>query len=371
MSNRKIRILHVILFVDIGGLEKLVFEMGSFFINQGYEVEVLCLRSINSEYINNINEKIPVYLMRKSGRLDFSYHYRVAKFIRDKSFDVIHAHSGCFWDASLFKLFSGVKRYIYTAHGLPLENGIKAQCENLIAGILADRIVAVSTEIEEVLRKSLFLSRSKISTIINGINTDLFVPLHGDTEKQRLFKKYQLPSGHFLIGSVGRLAPEKNYAMLLYAFSELIKKIEKTVSLLLVGDGPMKNELQRLAIKLSIEKNVIFMGIQHNVHEILPLFDVFVLPSFTEGTSISLLEAQSCGVPAVVTDVGGNGFVIIHGENGLLCSVDDIDAMAKHIEEILTDNQFATYCALTARKRVKKLFSLKAMAHKYEQFYRG
>lgn len=371
MVKGKLRILHVTLYVDIGGLEKIIFEMGNFFVEQGHEIEVLCLREINHDYLKNLDgEKIPIHLIRKKNRFDLLYHYKVANFIRKRKFDVVHAHSGCFWDAAVFSLFAGVNKYIFTAHGLPIKNGIKSRLEDIIAGFRADHIIAVSAEIEQTMKQSLFLCNKKIITIINGINTDVYSAIKVENEKERLLQKYQLPLNHLRVGTVGRFAPEKNYQMLLKAFSHLLGNSNKKIALLMVGSGRMEKELKKLAIDLGIEKEVYFMGVQHKIHEILPLLDVFVLSSLTEGTSISLLEAQSCCVPAVVTDVGGNGFVIEDGKSGLLCRVDDVHAMVDCLNKFLENREFAFQCGRNGRKRIKNIFSLNVMASKYEQLYR-
>ncbi|PHR27529.1 MAG: hypothetical protein COA36_08845 [Desulfotalea sp.] len=371
MTNEKLRILHVTLVIDIGGLEKIIFELGKVFVEQGVEVEVLCLRGINADYLANINNpSIPVFMMRKKGRFDIGYHYRVARFLKRKSFDVIHAHSGCFWDSALFYLFSGVKKFIYTAHGLPIVNGLKVRAEDIISGFIVDTVVAVSTEIELVMRKCLIFNDRKITTILNGVDTSVFVPLK-DKEKQNLLKKYKLPQNNYRIGSIGRLAPEKNYQMLLRSFALLIGECDENIDLLLVGSGCMEKSLQRLAGDLGIEENVFFLGVQHKIYEILPLFNVFVLSSYTEGTSISLLEAQSCGVPAVVTDVGGNGFVVKDGKNGMICQVDDVFAMSACLKVLLENPELCIEYGENARLRVEEDFSLKKMATKYAQLYVG
>jgi len=369
--KKKLRILHVTLYVDIGGLEKLIFELGKYFVELGAEVEVLCLRDINLDYLANLESKqIPVHLLRKKSRLDVGYHYRVARFIKEKSFDVLHAHSGCFWDAALFSLLSGGKKFVYTAHGLPIEQGLKARAEDILAGFVVDDIVAVSDEIEQVIRECLIFNGKKISTIKNGIDTEVFLPLEG-VEKQKLLKKYKLPEKNYRIGSVGRLASEKNYQMLLHAFAHLTGNCDKKIDLLLVGSGRMEKDLQRLVADLGIEDKVYFLGVQHKIYEILPLFDVFVLSSFTEGTSISLLEAQSCGVPAVVTDVGGNSFVVENGKSGMLCQVNDVLAMSACLKKFLEEPDFSAQCGKNARKRIEEVFSFKTMADKYAQLYLG
>jgi glycosyltransferase involved in cell wall biosynthesis len=214
------------------------------------------------------------------------------------------------------------------------------------------------------------LSKGKMVPILNGIDTDRFRPFADVAERQRMLARYNLPEGSFLIGTVGRFDPVKNYPMLLRAFARLPRGIREP-HLVFVGDGPCRRELEKMAEEMGIAGRVTFLGRQYRVHEILPLLDVFVLSSITEGTSVALLEAQACGVPAVVTDVGGNGFIVSHGENGFLCEVNDDSAMADDLERLRGDCGLALSMGLRARARVIDLFGLESMVRRHERIYQA
>jgi glycosyltransferase involved in cell wall biosynthesis len=183
-------------------------------------------------------------------------------------------------------------------------------------------------------------------------------------------KRYGLPADAFTVGSVGRLEPEKNYSMLLRAFALLAAGSSRPACLVLVGEGSRRAELEAQAAELGIADRVRFLGMQYRVSEILPLLDVFVLTSLTEGTSISLLEAQASGVPAVVTDVGGNGFIVRDGENGFLCAVNDDTAMAEMMCRLRDEPALARRMAEAARRRVRDGLDLGSMVRGYEHLYR-
>jgi glycosyltransferase involved in cell wall biosynthesis len=184
-----------------------------------------------------------------------------------------------------------------------------------------------------------------------------------------LVVKYGLNPGFFWIGSVGRLESEKNYSVLLRAVAYTNRWPGRKIRLALVGDGSQMQMLQGLAATLGIEQDVAFLGKQLSVHEILPLFDVFVLSSLTEGTSISLLEAQACGVPAVVTDVGGNGFIVRHGVNGFLCPVNDVEAMASALCRLRDEPDTWRAMTIAARQRVEAGLNLDSMVGQYQELY--
>jgi len=370
MSIKLLRVLQITLTLEIGGLETLVIELSKQLIKRGIEIEVVCLSNVDTDYVTGLKEyKIPIHVFKKKYRWDFGFFLQVARFIREKQFDIVHAHSGCFLCGALFSRLAGVKKYIYTAHGMPIQTGLKARTEDIFASLMTDCVVSVSFELEVFLKKWLIFNCCSFETIINGVDTNKFKRITDFSEKRRLLKKYELPVDQFLVGSVGRLEPVKNYGMLLQAFAKLMAEFGNNIHLLLIGEGVQKKELIRLAEELKVSQNVHFLGMQYNVHELLPLLDVFVLSSLTEGTSISLLESQACGVPAVVTDVGGNGFVVSSGENGYLCPLNDHEAMAENILKIIRDDDCSSLLKKNARKKAESLFSVYSMVEKYEKLY--
>ena len=136
-----------------------------------------------------------------------------------------------------------------------------------------------------------------------------------------------------------------------------------------MGEHDQQDHLLYLVKKLKLSKYIRFLGVQYNIHEILPLFRFFVLSSFTEGTSISLLEAQACGIPVVVTDVGGNKNVVKNGINGYLCPSDDDEKMAEYMRRLIEDQELCRKMGHHGRDRVVRNYSVQVMAEKYLQIY--
>ena len=335
-----------------------------------FDAEILCLNGYDPQFIQPVAAaKIPVHLIKKRYRFDFSFFFRVARLIKDKQVDVIHAHSGCYFYAALFTLLAGVKTFIYTAHGLPVLVRLQDRVEDNLATLLADTIVPVSEEIKETLLRWMPLSRRKLRLILNGVDTERFRPQPELRHHSEMIAKYGLNPEYFWVGSVGRLEPEKNYPMLLRSIASTNHRPGRQIKLALVGDGGQMRALQELAVTLGIERQVLFLGKQLYVHEILPLFDVFALSSLTEGTSISLLEAQACGLPAVVTDVGGNGFIVRHGANGFLCPINDAEAMASTLCRLRDEPDTWRAMATAARQRVATELNLDSMVGQYQKLY--
>jgi len=369
MDNRK-KIMHVLLALGAGGLESVVMNLCSKIDSKLFESHVLCLHDCDNKYIDKLLEKnVHVEVIKKKHKFDIFFFVRVAQYIRSCQIDIIHAHSGCFFYAAIFYLFSGAKKLIYTAHGLPILNRFQDVVEDNISYILCNKFIAVSEEISKCFTDRLFGSDKKISLITNGIDTDLFRPFNIDRNYK---KRCELCFGldEFIVGSVGRLALEKNYPMLLRSFAVFHDKKPSILKrLVFIGDGPERNALEGLSQELGISGMVTFLGNCYDVQKILPIFNVFVLSSITEGTSISLLESQACGIPAVVTNVGGNGFVIRQEENGFLCAPDDVATMAVVLCRLCDEPETAKHMAQAARRRVLDGLDINSMVEQYQYLY--
>lgn len=366
----KQRVMHVTLSLDIGGLETVIKELCRRLDSDLFTSEVLCLRGYDEDNIKQLTEAgIPVHLLRKRHKLDLGFFWRVAKLLRRQKIDILHAHSGCFFYAAVFVCLAAVRKFVYTAHGLPVLNRLQDRIEDNLAGIFCSAIVPVSQEIKAVMERRMPLVKSKMVPILNGIDTERFRPFADASERRKMLDRYNLPEDAFLVGSVGRLDPVKNYSMLLRTFAALLVERGKQLRLIMVGDGPCRAELEKLASELGIAESVTFLGRQYRVFEILPLLDVFVLSSFTEGTSVALLEAQACGVPAVVTNVGGNGDIIEEGINGFLCEVNADADMIAGLQHLQQDSRLQDQMAEAAREVVLQRFGLSAMVQNYEKLF--
>jgi glycosyltransferase involved in cell wall biosynthesis len=172
----------------------------------------------------------------------------------------------------------------------------------------------------------------------------------------------------FVVGHIGRIAKEKDQLTLIRAFLRVIKEIEK-VKLVIVGDGPRKHHLMDTVSKLHLEDKVIFTGSRSDIPVLLSIFDLFVLSSITEGTSLTLLEAMTAKVPIIATDVGGNSNVISNGFNGFLVPSQDPKALAEKIVYLIRNKNIRLSVIDNGEKVIKDRFSIEKMLGKYKEVY--
>lgn len=169
---------------------------------------------------------------------------------------------------------------------------------------------------------------------------------------------------------VGRLHKNKGLDTLLHAFQQLRRQhADRNIDLQLVGDGPLREKLVELAAQLEISPWVEFEGESDRVRAELQKADIFVLPSRAEGLSNALLEAMSCGLPVVVSDIPGNRDVIEDSENGLRFTVDDAGALAEKLSVLLEQQQLRRRLGLAAFRTVDREYSLDRVAERYASLY--
>ncbi|MDD2671887.1 MAG: glycosyltransferase [Syntrophales bacterium] len=362
------RILHVTHSLNIGGLERVVVDLAKEFGNRGHEVHICCLSDKEPLAAEAERAGAFVFSLNKEPGPAFGLPLRIAGEIRKRQVDVIHTHNaaGLIYGVTA-ALVSGARCIVHTEHGKEPESSqskVRASAEKFLIG-KTTRIVTVSEQLRKDLILEYDLPAGRIKVILNGINAERFRRPEC-REKTRL--SMGIENGGVLIGHIARLVPLKNQKFLITIFGEL-KKIHPEVRLAIAGGGPLMNELRSFAEKERLSGDVLFLGERRDIPEILSALDLFILPSLTEGISITLLEAMAAGVPVVASRVGGNEEIIEHGRSGILISPDEPRAWIEHIGMLLRNESERIRLAEAAGGTVRKRFSTSAMAEEYEHVY--
>jgi len=370
--KERINLLYITQYLVIGGLETLIVELCKNINKNTFNVQVLCLNGYDDNYKDQLICKgIPVYLIKKRKKTDILFFKKIISFLKKHKIHLVHAHSGCFFYAAVCSKIAGVPKFMYTSHGLPTVDNLQTHIEDYIATLMTDKIIAVSDEVKEDFESRNPPAAKKIAILINGVNTATFKPISDHNIIDKIKKRFHIPYGKKIIGSVGRLDKVKNYRMLIRAFADLLRNESQSAYLVFIGDGYEREDLERYAENLEVSSSISFLGLQYHIETILPIFDIFVLSSFTEGTSVALLEAQSCGVPAVVTDVGGNSSIIKEGKNGLLCRSEDHKGLTAKLAILCQNEDMLNKMHSHSRKTVVERFSLSLMVREHEKMYKS
>lgn len=212
--------------------------------------------------------------------------------------------------------------------------------------------------------------RHKFWLIHNGIDIAPFYR-RSEEEKEAIKGKYNLPLDKPIITCVANLRLPKGHEYLIEALHNL-KNTSHDFITLLVGDGPLREKLERLVRELNLERHVLFLGskAQQEIPNILAITDIFVLSSLWEGLPTAIIEAMAAGCPVVATAVGGIPEVVVDGVTGFLVPPKNVTALAEKIKLLLRDEGLRQRMGQAGAKRVKQQFTIEHMVSKYEELYR-
>jgi glycosyltransferase involved in cell wall biosynthesis len=353
---------------------------------RGHRVVVISSRihdSRESEVIEGIHVyRVPAfYLSRIPWAIAFPANlWRYLRNVIERyKIQMVHLQELAFPCAFLTALYCRRKHvpYVVTSHGAYFGLGwgfvpdVMLDLYVLVFGRLtlrfAEKVAAISKGQIPILSK-LGVPKEKIVFTPLGINTDTSI-FRKATERDRIEarKRLSLAEEDFVVGFVGRLAPDKNVNLLLESARILKEKI-RNLKLVIVGSGVEEEMLRRKTIQLGLESSVSFLGWREDIDKILPAMDVFAFPSLSDGLGRAFVEAMTMGVPVVSTDVPGPASVIANGENGLLVPRDNTSAMADGILRLYKDEQLRS--KLSARgASVNQVFSWESCMLKLEAMY--
>jgi glycosyltransferase involved in cell wall biosynthesis len=362
----KINLMHVVLNLGVAGLERVVTELSLKMNRDLFNVEVCCFSFLGhfAEILENNGIKVTL-IQQNPHRFDPIHPWRVSRFLKTKDVHILHAHTGTFFFGAVSAALAKVPAVFYTEHGRFMVDPLVRLVEDRIAVRFTDKVIAVSPELKERLINHVKFPPRKISVVVNGVNMELFCPR---PKPKAILAEFGIPPESQIIGAVGRFERVKDHLTLLKAFELVSQRLPNSI-LLLVGDGSLRQNLMQYADSHNFKKQVVFAGERNNIPEMLNVMDLFVLPSLSEGTSVSLLEAMASGVVPVVTNVGGNQSIVNHHQNGLLVKPDNPPIMAEAIYSILTDENTRRLLSDNAIEKTRCNYSLNKTIETYTDMY--
>jgi L-malate glycosyltransferase len=225
----------------------------------------------------------------------------------------------------------------------------------------SDGVTAVSKFLKETTLTNYNIEKD-IKVINNFIDTDLYKPL-----KNVAMRKKIAPNGEKVLIHTSNFRVVKRVTDTIKILN-LVKK-EIPTKLILIGDGPDRSECERLSRELNLQDDVIFLGKQDGLEEILPCADIFLMPSQSESFGLAALEAMACGLPVISSSVGGLPELNMHNKTGYIAEFGDVERMANYTISLLQNEKKFDAFAKNARARAVNNFELKSVIPQYEKYY--
>lgn len=364
--SRPLRLLLAVDSLEVGGAERHVVDLACVLHSKGYEVEVAC--SVAGSLAEPLEAAgVPVRPLTRrlvKRRVSVAYARGARRLLGERRFDLVHAHIFASSVAAAVATRGAGVPLVVTEH---TEASWQTWRERWISRWVyrrAERVIAVSTPIQRRLIERGGIPPNLVTLIPNAV-----IPASDNPPDVA----GTLPDGWLerpLIGVVARLQPEKGVASFLEAAAR-ISRISPEARFLVVGDGPLREELLAFAKRDGVRERVRFLGYRADARALIGLLDVLVVPSLTEGSPLIVLEAMAAGVPVVASAVGGIPDQVRHGEEALLVPPNDPDALGETLGDLLRDPARARRLGEAGRRRTENGFSHDALVRRIEAVYRA
>ncbi len=359
------RLAHVVLAMPVGGTEKLAERMVRF-PPQPFRATCICLDSLGELGEGLRRDGIEVVCLNRKPGFDWTLPWKLAKYAREKKITIFHCHQYTPWFYGILaKLFYGKLKILFTEHGrfYPDIPSIKRKFVNRLLAPLTHAITAVSPSVKVALMQVESFPEKQIQVVYNGVQ-----PLSVAMEKEVLRRKLGLHPDWVYFILCARFDTIKWIPGLIEAF-KIVAERHPQSGLILVGNGPESDSIQARIQALKLKAHVHLPGFQNNIGEWLKAADIFVLSSLSEGTSVSLIESMSMGLPSVATRVGGNVEVIEDGVTGILVPSENSQALAEAMLDLLEHPEKRQSMGAAAHQRFEKRFRLEPMFASYHSLY--
>jgi glycosyltransferase involved in cell wall biosynthesis len=354
-----LRLLLVVDSLDPGGAERHVVDLALTLARGGHDVTVAC--SLPGPLaIELLDGGVPVEpLMDGLVKRRFSPTYAAALggLLRAQRFDLVHAHVYAS-EVAVAEAARGTRvPLVLSEHTEAPWRGGRERALSRLTFRRADHLIAVSTAIRRQLVEQFGVPAEKVSYVANAVR-----PFADEAPAPAL------PEGGPLIGRVARLQPEKGIDVFLRAAAAVAARVP-AARFLVVGDGPLRDELPALAAELGIADRVRFLGHRPDARAIIARLDVLAVSSITDGSPLVNLEAMAAGTPIVASACGGIPDQIRDGRDGLLVAPGDAAALARGLLRLVEEPELARRLGAAARRRAEMRFSYEAMLARVEACY--
>jgi glycosyltransferase involved in cell wall biosynthesis len=361
------KILHIVEDLKVGGLEKVLASIVLSLDPSKYDVQVWCLAR-GGEIAQVLIEKgMSVRILQMKSYYNPLNIVRLSLAMKRERFQLVHTHgyfAGTF--GRIAAVLARVPVLIAHVHSTYYHYSKRNLLIEKFLSYFTDRIVCVSQAVERFVTVNERICKEKTCLIYNAV--DFPDPIDG-AHRKKIRASLGADAEAIIIAIVASLTANKGHGFLISAFQQIFSTHPLT-RLLIVGDGPLRDQLETATRQLMIDQAVVFTGIRKDVFDLLQLSDIFVLPTqIREGLGVALIEAMAVGLPVIGTGIGGIPEVIEDGENGFLVSPGSSEQLAEALKKLVNDQALRTVMGHRGRKIYEEKFTLPRMIRQIETLY--
>ncbi len=366
-------VVHIVFRFDYGGLENGVANVVNALTGRDSRHAIIALTEA-TEFRKRLRRDVQVFALGKKPGKDPAAYLRLYRLLRRLKPTIVHTRNIGTLDCAFIAFLARVPVRIHGEHGWdvfdPDGTSRKYRLLRMAMAPFVQRFITVSQDLREWLVNAVGIPSRKVSHICNGVDTDRFRATSG-IDSATLAPCFGDPDT-IVIGTVTRFSRIKDPMNLVEAFI----KVQRTslpggprICLAMLGDGELRTPaLERLA-EAELDDRAWLPGSRDDIPELLGIMDVFVLASYREGISNTILEAMASGLPVVATNTGGNGELVDNGATGALVPPADSDALADTLMRYVRDRTLREKHGEASRARAVTRFSIATMVNKYSSLY--
>jgi sugar transferase (PEP-CTERM/EpsH1 system associated) len=372
-DDRRPLIAHIVYRFDVGGLENGVVNLINGLPRESYRHAVVALTDVTDFRHRIRRDDVRFVALNKRPGHGLKLFPALFRLFRELRPTIVHTRNMAALEASVPAWLAGVPVRVHGEHGRDMGDldGTSRRYQRIrrLYRPFVTHYVALSKDLEQYLHRSVGVDMRRITQIYNGVDTARFSPANAG--RARIGGCPFAEDDHWLVGTVGRLQQVKDQVTLAEAFVRAVKHgpARSPMRLVIVGDGPLKARVEKVLDAAGMRNLAWLPGARDDVPDILRGLDCFVLPSLAEGISNTILEAMSCGLPVIATQVGGNPELMQEGVTGRLVPPVNAEAMAAALYRYFDDPALARSHGQAGRHAVLQHFSLDRMIADYGSLY--
>ena len=367
--NSKIKVLHIIKSLGRGGAEMLLPETLKLHDQSQFEFHYIYFLPWKDQMVQAIKERGGVVTcLAASNNIKIMWRVdEVLQYIRRNNIQLVHGHLP--WAGLVCRVVFRLMKIpvLYTEHNKQERNHLLTRWMNKLTFNSQSGVIAVSNDVAASIQKNI-RPRIPVYEILNGVNTDFFQ--RDEEEGKRWRQQLGIPVDAIVVGTIAVFRFQKRMKEWLEVFATASAKHPELYGII-VGDGPLKEEILQKRKALGLEKKVIMPGLQTDVRPWFNTMDIFMMTSVFEGLPIALLEAMSMQCAIATTDAGGVKEVIQHNQHGVMVSVAHWQQLSSELERLIINETWRTQLGEAARERVKEAFAMERMVKELEDVYKS